>query len=203
MGAKGFDILFGNMIGYHPQKGDTGLRIISRRAANAVMTTPRFAYNLFVRLANCGYDCTSVPYEVRRSYKKDERLSRSFARAISVLVYNSTTPLRIINGLGLFASLVSLTISCYSIAIRLFKTHVVEGWTTLTFFMSIQFFFLFLIVSFIGEYLARLLSDRSEATAYSVKFEKHSSVMLDTALLNIREKSEAEQTNRVQTGRDR
>lgn len=73
----------------------------------------------------------------------------------------------------------------------------------MTLFMSIQFFFLFIIISFIGEYLARLLTDRNETATYSVMFEKHSSVMLDTEKLNIREKSEADQIINVQTGRDR
>ena len=203
LGSKAFDILFGKLIGYHPQKDDTGLRIISRRAANAVMATPRFEYNLFVRLSNCGYACTSEPYVIKAAFKKDTPLLSSVARAISILVYNSTTPLRIINALGIVASLISLLISFYSIVIRLFKNDVVEGWTTMTLFMSIQFFFLFIIISFIGEYLARLLTDRSETAAYSVMFEKHSSVMLDTAKLNIREKSESDQIINVQTGRDR
>lgn len=203
VGAKLFDVCFGDMIGYHPQRNDTGLRIVSRRAANAVMATPRFAYNLYVRLSNAGYQCQTVVYDLKSDFRKEERLVDSLARAISLVVYNTTTPLRIVNAIGIGASCLSLLISFYSITIRLFKHNVVEGWTTLTFFMSIQFFFLFIIVAFLGEYLARLLTDRNETSAYSVMYEKHSSVMLDTSKLNVKNTSELDTINKVQTGRDR
>lgn len=54
-----------------------------------------------------------------------------------------------------------------------------------------------------GEYLSRLLDDRSEQAAYSVVFEKNSAVMVNQDRVNVLNDATAEESNLVQTGRDR
>ena len=66
-----------------------------------------------------------------------------------------------------------------------------------------MFFLLFLILSFLGEYLVRIIFDHGNDQPYSVVQEKHSSVMLDYHELNIREDSVSDSVNLTQTGRDR
>jgi hypothetical protein len=127
----------------------------------------------------------------------------SFSKAVSLLVFNTTTPLRVINMLALFSSFLALLAAVYSILVRLLKNHVVEGWTTTMLVISGLFFILFLILSFIGEYLVRLITDHGKSRPYNVIFEKHSSVMLDYEKLNIREDSVSGEINLTQSGRDR
>jgi len=91
----------------------------------------------------------------------------------------------------------------YSVAVHFFKHHVIEGWTTMILFMSAQFFVLFVIFSFFGEYLARLLIDHSGRSPYNVVYEKNSSVMIDIEKLNVLNSSETDSVNLSQTGRNR
>ena len=69
--------------------------------------------------------------------------------------------------------------------------------------LSFLFFFLFLILAFMGEYLVRIIFDTNQAAPYHVLSEKHSSVMLNYDELNIREDSVSSEINLTQTGRDR
>lgn len=81
--------------------------------------------------------------------------------------------------------------------------HVVEGWTTTVFFMSVLFMLQFIMLAFFGEYLSRLLDDRSEQAAYSIVFEKNSAVMVNQDRVNVLNDAITVAPNLVQTGRDR
>ena len=60
-----------------------------------------------------------------------------------------------------------------------------------------------MILAFITEYLGRILLEQSNATGYSIVYEKNSSVMVNLDRINVLENSENTKTNLVQTGRDR
>ena len=203
IGSAVFRLLFGNMINYHLPKTDTFFRCISRRILNAALNTPHFHRFVFLRLSNAGGRQSDLEIDVPRDIYL--RLSRknNFSSAISLLIFNSTAPLRIVNGIALAGSMLCILFALYSVLIHLIKTNVVEGWTTLMLIISSLFFLLFLVVAFCGEYLVRIIVDRSETTPYNVVYEKHSSVMLNLNELNIRENSEANDINQTQTGRDR
>lgn len=59
------------------------------------------------------------------------------------------------------------------------------------------------MLAFFGEYLSRLLDDRSEQAAYSIVFEKNSAVMVNQDRLNVLNDAITVAPNLVQTGRDR
>ncbi|HHC0896821.1 TPA: hypothetical protein ACOSFN_000165 [Escherichia coli] len=69
--------------------------------------------------------------------------------------------------------------------------------------MSTLFMLQFIMLAFFGEYLSRLLDDRSEQAAYSVVFEKNSAVMINKDRVNVLNDATVEEANLVQTGRDR
>ena len=199
-----FRTIFGHLVDYNVPKNDTRLRIISRRAANAVIATRNFHNHLFFRIANTGYGSHIFEYKLLQLQNQHrETFPQAFSRSISMLVFNSIKPLRIINFVGLIGSIMAIVFISYSILVRLWKSDVIEGWTTLILFMSIQFFLLFLILAFLGEYVVRLLVEREERNSYNVQSEKHSSVMIDIDRLNIKKQSKADIVNSVQTGRDR
>lgn len=203
MGSRMFRLCARKLIRYNLPANDTWFRAISRRAANAVMADSRFHLMLLMRISNCGYECRNLKYELSGKLCRYPGIIASFSRAVSMMVFNSTRPLRVFNGLGLAASMLAFIFGAYSVLIHLWKNNVLEGWTTTILFMSILFFIMFLILSLFGEYLARLLEDRADVRAYNVVYERHSSVMLDMDRLNVAENSEASEVNLVQTGRDR
>ena len=198
-----FRRLFGRMISYDLPKNDTGFRCVSRRIANAAMTARHFHRFVFLRLANAGGKTEDLKIEVPADAYRRYSLNGAFSKAVTMLVFNTVMPLRIINGVAITASLLALLGAAYSVGIRLLKNHVVEGWTTLMLMLSGFFFLLFVILSFLGEYLVRVILDRADAPPYAVVSERHSSVMLDLAMLNIREDSTSGSVNLTQTGRDR
>ena len=203
IGSSMFRAAVSRIIHYDLPKNDSGLRFVSRRAANAIIEGNRFHQNLFLQMNRCGYPRETLDYKSNEVLRKSLSVSSIFRHAVSLLILNSTKPLRFVNLLGLAASGVSFLFACYSVLIHLFKKNVVEGWTTQILFSSIQFFFLFLILSFLGEYMLRLLSNQNNNSAYNVVFEKHSSVMLDVSRLNVLNESVSDEINLTQTGRDR
>ncbi len=198
-----FRTLFGKMVHYQLPKNDLPFRCVSRRLINAAMNMDHFHEFVFLRLSNAGGKHAEFTVDNDASNYGRDSLGTAFSKAISMLIFNTTTPLRIINGLALASSFLALVFALYTIAVRLLKNHVVEGWTTMMLVISILFFMLFLILSFIGEYLVRLITDHGKREPYNVIFEKHSSVMLDFEKLNIREDSVSSEINLTQTGRDR
>lgn len=157
-----------------------------------------------MRIAKSGYPQSTYSYSlIADNGKKQRTLYQGIRQGIRLLIFNSTSPLRWMSGLGLMGSFLGFVFAAYSLLIRLFKDNVVEGWTTLVLFSSILFMLLFLILAFFGEYLGRLLDDRSEQHNYSVVYEKHSSVMVNENRCNVLNDSISQDVNRVQTGRDR
>ena len=198
-----FRKFFGRMVSYKMPPNDLPFRCVSRRLINAALNMDHFHEFVFLRLANAGGKHAEFVLKNIDPASHRDSLHDSFSKAVSLLVFNTTTPLRIVNMLALFSSFLALLFALYSIAVKLLKNHVVEGWTTTMLVITSLFFFLFLILSFIGEYLVRLIMDHGRKRPYNVIFEKHSSVMLDYDKLNIREDSVSSEINLTQTGRDR
>ena len=105
--------------------------------------------------------------------------------------------------LGLTGSTLACLFSLYSIILNLFKNDVVEGWTSTVFIISLLASMQFVILSFIAEYLNRILVEQANANGYSIVFEKNSQVMINLDRINVLEQSTSQTDNLVQTGRDR
>ena len=203
VGSWIFRKIFGDMISYDLPKNDVRFRCVSRRIINAAMNMPYFHEFVFLRLANAGGKSQTINLSAVPGINKNDRIRNSLSEAIAMVVYNTTRPLRMMNALALFSSFIALMIALYSIGIRFFRHHVVEGWTTLMFSSSFLLFLMFLILSTIGEYLVSMIMTRGNSRSYSVLFERHSSVMLNYNELNIRNDSVSDNINLTQTGRDR
>ncbi|KPJ92282.1 MAG: hypothetical protein AMJ55_10015 [Gammaproteobacteria bacterium SG8_15] len=176
-------------IGYNIPRNATGLRCLSRRTINAVSQTGRFHHQLHVRIAKTGYPTTTYQYKSLNKTEERKTLYQGLRQGMHLLVFNSTKPLRWMSALGMLGSFLAFIFASYSLLIRLFKGNVIEGWTSMVLFMSVLFMLLFLILAFFGEYLGRLLDDRSEQSDYAVAFEKTSSVMLNEQRSNVLDRS--------------
>ncbi|MDU4354379.1 hypothetical protein PO654_12240 [Phytobacter diazotrophicus] len=120
-----------------------------------------------------------------------------------LMVFNPSRPLRRVSVVGAIGSTSALLFAIYGIVVNLINGHVVKGETTTILFLSLLFMLQFIMLAFFGEYLSRLLDDRSEQAAYSVVFEKNSAVMVNQDRVNFLNDATAEESNLVQTGRDR
>ena len=200
-----FRLLFGKLIGYEVPLFATSLRVLSRRAVNAILSERHFHHNLFARIARLSLASEIFEYNsiCRGTVEAHETFTQACQRAISVIVFSSTKPLRLMSFLGLVGSSFSACISSYSLLVSVLKEKVVEGWTTTVLFLSLQFFLVFLILAFHGEYIARLIEETADHKDYNVLFERHSSVMVHEERLNVCYESERSDTPSVQTGRDR
>jgi glycosyltransferase involved in cell wall biosynthesis len=190
-------------IGYDLPPNTTSLRCLSRRCVNTVTQTGRFHHQFFVRISKSGYTSSTFNYILKKDIQNKHTLRQGVKEIVRLLVFNSTKPLRWMSALGLMGSILAFLIALYGLLIKIFKEHVIEGWASLVMFMSVLFALLFTILAFFGEYLGRLLDDRSEQRDYDVVSEKTSSVMLEENRYNVLSESISKEVNLVQTGRNK
>ena len=182
---------------------DLPFRGVSRRLINASLTMNHFHEFVFLKLSNSDknhalLELTDIP---RSACKKS--IIKAFSDGLAMMIFNSIKPLRIVNLLALTGSFAAVLLVFYTITVNIFKRNIIEGWSTIMLMISFFFFLLCLVLSFIGEYLGRLIMNDGKHQSYNVLFEKHSSVMLDYNKLNIRDDSTSLEINLTQTGRDR
>lgn len=155
------------------------------------------------RFKKIGYPIGELVYEPISENHVKKSIECGFRNLVRLMVFNYSWPLRWMSIVGTIESTSALLFAIYSIVINLINGHVVEGWTTTILFMSVLFKLQFIMLAFFGEYLSRLLDARSEQMAYSVVFEKNSAVMVNQYRVHVLNDVTAEESNLVQTGRDR
>lgn len=161
----------------------TELFCINRKVANAITETGRYHHKFFARIIKTGYKVSSYSYSTFSDTKRSSILV--LKNSFRELIFNSTKPLRWMSALGCIGGFLAFIFSVYSLLINAINGRVVEGWTTLVLFSSILFMLLFVILAFFGEYLGRLLDDRSDKRDYCVKNEQHSNVMVNKNRINV------------------
>ncbi|MBL0687581.1 MAG: hypothetical protein JJV94_07130 [Sulfurospirillum sp.] len=173
-------------IDYHIPKNATPVRCLSRRAINTVMRTGHLNHQFFIKVANTGYPTKNYNYKLLNSDSLKKRtLFSGIAQSMQLMVFNSTKPLRWISLLGVLGSLSAFVFAIYSIVVNIIKDDVIEGWTSMVFFSSFLFIILFIILAFLGEYIARLLNENSNKKSYYISDEETSSIMLETDRFNV------------------
>ncbi|MEZ8375724.1 glycosyltransferase family 2 protein [Vibrio cyclitrophicus] len=190
-------------IGYTLPNDSTGTFCFSRRAVNAITESGRYYCKLHMRMANIGYTLSPFDADKYTHPKKKKNITRGVTETLHHMVFNSTKPLRWMSFLGIMGSVLAMIFSIYSLLVHLVNDTVASGWTTTILFMSMLFAILFTMLSFFGEYLARLLNDRSEHKDYNVVYEKNSSVMLNEERSNVLFTSVNDEVNKSQTGRNK
>jgi hypothetical protein len=177
-------------IDYHIPQNATPVRCLSRRAINTVLRTGNINHQFFIKVANTGYPSKTYSYELLDTRNLQKRtLSSGISQTMKLMVFNSTKPLRWINLLGVAGSFMALVFAIYSIIVNILKDDVIEGWTSMVFFSSFLFMILFIILAFLGEYLARLLNEQGQQKSYYISSEETSSIMLETDRFNVLEQS--------------
>lgn len=128
-----------------------------------------------------GFGRDSISYEkryrctARRGPGWRQRMKRLTAVALS----NNVNPLRFVTYLALLAAGANLAYTGYVLAVNLLLDRIAEGWTTLSLQVSGLFFFTFLILMLISEYLGHILEETRDRPLYHVLEEKSSEVPAD------------------------
>ncbi len=170
-----------NSLGFDYRENATDFRILSRQAVNAITRIRDRHRYLKVFTATTGFEIDYFEYEpgvraVRPGF--GERLNH----AIEITIANSRHPLRVVSRIGLLLSALNFLYALYIVAVYFFKQNVAEGWTTMSLQMTGMFFFLFLILAVLCEYVGRILEETQNRPLYFVATEKNSSVLLEDSI---------------------
>ena len=161
-------------------KDSTQFRVLSRQAVNGITQVKDKYRYLRVLSAYVGYASQSYCYEpVKRKNKtKIGGFFTKVNRGMDVIVGNSYHPLRFVSWVGFGASALNLAYICYIVAVFFLRDKVAEGWTTSSLQNAGMFFFIFLILTVLCEYVGRILEEAKDRPLYYILDERSSSVML-------------------------
>lgn len=168
--------------GYLLPKDATTLRCLSRRAVIAVTRGGRFHHTPFVRMTKTGYPVESHPYDVAKNLPA-QTLGASIREVLRLIVFNSTRPMRWITISGVTLALAAALFAAFLLP----STAALLG-AVLALILAL----LFLGLGFLGEYVGRLLDERSEEFFYMVAEERNSSLVPAGDRLNVASQAEVE-----------
>jgi glycosyltransferase involved in cell wall biosynthesis len=157
----------------------TRFQAFSRKAVTAITRIHANTVQFPAVASTVGYDSTTFPYQqICRTMKAARRpLLYYLQRAAAITVSNSVHPLRFVSYLGGMAGLLNLVYVFYVLLVNLIKEQVAEGWTTISLQVSAMFFFVFLILIVVCEYLGYVLEETKDRPLYHVLEERNGSLV--------------------------
>lgn len=177
--AVSFYKVASKLLGYSLQPNATHFRVFSRQVVNSISRIGN--KNRYLKYLNAlvGFNQVHVPYE--RVYRKAESpsergLLKPALAAIDIIISNSAVPLRLASLLGVLSSFLALLYFGYILVVTLVKNKIAEGWLTTNLMSTAMFFLLFLILTILSEYVARILEESKDQPLYFIQYETHSSV---------------------------
>lgn len=146
-------------------------RLMSRRAVEALRQFPES--NVFLRglIPQLGFASTTVEYARTERFAGESKypLRKMLALAWQGVTSFSTAPLRVITGLGLLVSLLSLAMAAWAIGVRLFGSNAVPGWASIVIPLFLLSGVQLLSLGIIGEYLAKVFVETKRRPMYFVE----------------------------------
>ncbi len=167
------------LLGYSLQPNATHFRAFSRQVVNSLSRIGNKSRYLKYLNALVGYKQMYLPYQrIHRTQnqKKEAGIFRLAMSGINIIISNSPAPLRLATLLGVIASTLCLLYFGYILIVTLVKRQITEGWITTNLMISTMFFLLFLILSILSEYIARILDESKDRPLYFIEYESQSSV---------------------------
>lgn len=161
-------------------RGATQLRVLTRQAVNALTQIKDRHRYLRYTSHYVGFVSKSFNYDTinRRNQIRKPGFLEAANLAINVIISSSKHPFRIVTWFGILASALNLLYVGYIILIYILKDDVAEGWTTISMQQAIMFFFVFIILAIVSEYVGHILDETRDRPLYYVLDEKTSSVMI-------------------------
>jgi glycosyltransferase involved in cell wall biosynthesis len=148
-------------------KNHADYRLISKRAARAILQFEE--RNLFLRglFANLGFNRDYVYFQVRERRAGDSKYTfkKMFSLCLNGITSFSTVPLRIISLLGLGAVLFAFAMSCY-VVLQKITGHTVPGWASIVLAVYLLGGVQLLCLGVIGEYLGKIYHEVKRRPIY-------------------------------------
>lgn len=179
-GAAAFDWYCRRVLRLSVPNESTQFRALSRRAVNAVIATKSVHRYLRVLSAEVGFTRAEVRYSPadRGGGPRRRSIREAVALAAAIIVSASPHPLRMASWLGVLASALNLLYVVYIVIVYLVKPDVAPGWTTLSMQSAGMFFFVFLILTVMSEYIGHILVETTNRPLYHVLEERASATLL-------------------------
>lgn len=177
MFAQLFYKIYGNLSGFYFSPNASYFRVLSRRALNSVIQIKNKSRYLKYFNAMVGFKQTHIVYD--RVYRKNKNQHKagfvhSLIKALDVIISNTVLPLRLVSVFGVLASFLNLFFLVYVFVISVIKDHIAEGWISSSVMSASMFFLLFLFLSVISEYIARILVESKDQPLYFIADEFNS-----------------------------
>lgn len=169
-------------------KNATQFRVLSRQVVNALTYIPDNYCYLRLLSAYVGYRSQTFTYTPIKRYKKVKKRSliASINLGLQIIFMNSAHPLRLASYLTIVASGFNLLYMFYIVLVYLIKNKVAEGWVTLSMQNAMMFFFIYIILGIICEYIGLIFARSRGWATYYIADEKNSSVfMVDQDTYNV------------------
>lgn len=165
----------------------TGFCVLSRAVVNTIARTHSTSRHLRLLACTIGYPVSLYRYEPMRPtpVTRRRRLGDAFHDGMRILVCSSQTPLRLVSTLGILASFLNLCYVLYVLAIYFFKKEVAPGWATLSLQSSAMFFFVFLILVSLSEYVVQILAESQDNPLYHVESDRSSDIPAGVGRRNV------------------
>jgi glycosyltransferase involved in cell wall biosynthesis len=175
----------------------TGFCVLSRAVVNTIARTRSKSRHLRLLACTLGYPVSLYRYQPKGSAAAMRRrpLLEAVQDAMRILVSSSQTPLRLVSALGILAGSLNLCYVLYVLAIYFFKKEVAPGWVTLSLQSSAMFFFVFLILVSLSEYVVQILTESQDNPLYHVESDRTSAVTAGVGRRNILTDSTAPSDN--------
>jgi len=167
------------ILGFPLRPDESYYRLFSRRLVNSIVRIRSKNRYLSCLNASIGLHQGIIHYEDTAERRKERPVRRIFQQLVGVadiLVSNSAAPLRFASVLGLLASFGSMSYLIYILIVSLVKSRVAEGWITTSLTSTTMFLLLFLILTIVSEYIARILDETKDQPLYFVESETNSAI---------------------------
>ena len=150
------------------QAGD--FRLLSRRALDALLSMPERARFLRGMSSWIGFRQVGVGYErdARRAGHTKYPLRRMLTFASDAVTSFSTTPIRLVVGLGFVSVVLCLAALAWTLYLRLFTEETVAGWTSLLVVVLFLGGVQLLSLGIIGQYVGRIFEEVKDRPLYVV-----------------------------------
>jgi dolichol-phosphate mannosyltransferase len=161
----------------------TNFRVLERQAVNALtQIRDRHRYLRFMSV-QIGFCSKSFLYDpiCRSGRPRIRPLAEAVDIALHVIMNTSRHPLRLVSWLGIIASGANIVYALYVIYSLLFGTDLEPGWASLCLQNAAMFFFVFLILTVLSEYVGHILSESRQRPLYHVIEELHSATLVPHA----------------------
>lgn len=191
LGRRWFFWYSGHFLEINIPLNTTYLMGMNRRAINALTQIKGHHRHIRHISAQVGFKTATYEYNPKFGTGFAKRgFLKSVNLALEIAVSYSRHPLRLLSKASLIVSLLNILVAVYTVVTYIARNgQVAEGWTTMTLEMSVMFFFVFLMLAVIAEYIGQIREEMRNQPPYHIMEELTSNVLIaDDTRRNIAKK---------------